>query len=49
MIIITVRVAARVALARDADSLHDRQEHDHDRGCSDAHVRDIEDRPVRQF
>jgi hypothetical protein len=38
-----------MTLARDADSFHDRQEYDQDCGCRDAHVRDIEDRPVRQL
>jgi hypothetical protein len=51
MIIIVARPAAwpGVALASDADPLHNRQKYDHDRGCRDAHVSDIEDRPIRQL
>jgi hypothetical protein len=52
MIIVLARVttsAPDMALASDVDPLHDRQVDDHDRGCRDAHVSDIEDRPVRQL
>jgi hypothetical protein len=52
MIAIVARVAScwpNMSLAGDADSFHDRQEHDHD-GCRcDAHVSDIENRPVREL
>lgn len=52
MIIILARVttsAPDMALASDVNPFHDRQKDDHDRGCRDAHVSDIEDRPVRQL
>jgi hypothetical protein len=52
MIIVLARAttsAPDMAFASDVDALHDRQEDDHDRGCRDAHVSDIEDRPVRQL
>src|SRR5215212_2868759 len=53
MIIVIARVTtpswSGMPLASDADPFHDRQEHDHDGGCSDAHVGDVEDRPVRQL
>jgi hypothetical protein len=38
-----------VPLASDTDSSHDRQKHDQNCSRRDAHVSDIEDRPVRQF
>src|SRR5512133_314077 len=38
-----------VPLASDANPFHHRQEHDQDGSCGDAHVGDVEDRPVRQL
>jgi hypothetical protein len=38
-----------VALAGDGNAFHDRQEDDHDCGRCDAHVSDVEDRPVWQL
>jgi hypothetical protein len=52
MIIIVASAAAswpRVTLASDADPFHDRQKYDHDRGRGDAHVSNIEYRPIRQL
>src|SRR5687768_841179 len=38
-----------MALAVDGNSFHHRQVHDHDGGCCDAHVCDVEDWPVWQL
>ena len=43
------RPVAGVALAVEADVLDHRQDHDQHRGRGDAHVGDVEDRPVRQL
>jgi hypothetical protein len=40
---------AEVTFAADGNSSHDRQEHDHDGSRCDAHVSDVEDRPVWQL
>ena len=38
-----------VTLASNGNPFHDREEYDHDCRRCDAHVSDVEDRPVRQF
>jgi hypothetical protein len=38
-----------MTLASDGYSSYHRQEHDHDRSCGDAHVGDVENRPVGQL
>jgi hypothetical protein len=38
-----------MTLASDGNSSHHRQEHDHDGSCCDAHVGDVENRPVGQL
>jgi hypothetical protein len=52
IIVIIARVPpsrSGMPLASDADPFHHRQKHDQDGGCGDAHVGDVEDRPVRQL
>jgi hypothetical protein len=44
-----VTPATAVSLTSDADPLDDRQEHNQDGGGRNAHIGNIEDRPVRQL